>query len=155
MGQCGGGILITQLLHGEKRERFLVEKNRVIRNARRLQFRRQRRPDFIVPFFVFRHDARLELHLERVALHFYDCPRSSLRMSWNDLPPFIAAPKPMTAVDSTSVAMPPPMSRCAFLLEPFHSWKIQPHIVANIMMLAMCSVHEAKSYFPICVAPIV
>jgi hypothetical protein len=61
----------------------------------------------------------------------------------------------MTQVERMSVATPPAMSRCAFLLEPFHSWKIQPHIVAKMMMLAMCNVHEAKSYWPICVAPIV
>ncbi len=47
---------------------------------------------------------------------------------------------PITTVERISVAMPPAMSRCAFLLEPFHSWKIQPHIVLKMMMLAMCSV---------------
>jgi hypothetical protein len=51
--------------------------------------------------------------------------------------------------------MPAAMSPCAFLLAPFHSLKIQPHIVLKMMMLAMCSVHEAKSYLPIWVAPMV
>ena len=40
--------------------------------------------------------------------------------------------------------MPAAMSWCAFLLEPFHSLKIQPHMVEKMMMEAMCSVHDAK-----------
>jgi len=38
-------------------------------------------------------------------------------------------------VEQIKVAMPPAMSRWAFRLDPFHSWKIQPQTVAKIMML--------------------
>ena len=61
----------------------------------------------------------------------------------------------MMMVDRISVAMPAAIRLWAFLLEPFHSCKIQPHIVLKMMMLAMCSVQEAKLYLPICVSPIV
>ena|SRR6266705_2555868 len=52
---------------------FPIEEDGVIRNPRRFQLRRQFRPDFVVPFFVFRHAARLHLNFERVPLHFYFC----------------------------------------------------------------------------------
>ena len=62
---------------------------------------------------------------------------------------------PMMMVERTSAAMPEPISLCALLLEPFHSWKIQPHMVLKMMIEAMCRVHEAKPNLPICVSPIV
>jgi hypothetical protein len=43
-------------------------------------------------------------------------------------------------VERINARMPDAISLCAFLLDPFHSWKIQPHIVLKMMMLAMCSV---------------
>ena len=61
----------------------------------------------------------------------------------------------MMMVERISMAMPVAMRPWAFLLEPFHSWKIQPHMVLKMMMLAMCSVQLAKPNLPICVSPIV
>ena len=64
-------------------------------------------------------------------------------------------PTPMIMVDRISIAMPAAIKLWAFLLDPFHSWKIQPHMVLKIMMLAMCRVQLAKPNLPICVSPIV
>ena len=61
----------------------------------------------------------------------------------------------MMMVERISIAMPAAIRPCAFLLEPFHSWKIQPHMVLKMMMLAMCSVQLAKPNLPICVSPMV
>jgi len=36
----------------------------------------------------------------------------------------------MTMVEQIKLTMPPAISKCAFTLEPFHSWKIQPKTVA-------------------------
>lgn len=44
---------------------------------------------------------------------------------------------PMTIVDRIKVKIPVMINEWAFLLEPFHSRKINPHMVLNMMMLAM------------------
>ena len=82
--QCGA----IQFLHGKQRERFLIEKDRVVGNARRLQFCRQFRPEFVVAPLVFRHDARLELHFKGVALHDY----AERQLAWSLLALQIGAP---------------------------------------------------------------
>ena len=62
---------------------------------------------------------------------------------------------PMMMVEKISVAMPAAIRPWAFLLEPFHSWRIQPHMVLKMMMLAMCSVQLAKLNLPIFISPMV
>ena len=62
---------------------------------------------------------------------------------------------PMTIVERISTAMPVAIKPWAFLLDPFHSWKIQPHMVLKMMMLAMWRVQEAKPNLPIWVSPMV
>ena len=46
-------------------------------------------------------------------------------------------PSPITTVDATNSAMPAATTACTLRLEPFHSCKIHPHIVAKMMMLAI------------------
>ena len=50
----------------------------------------------------------------------------------------------MMIVERMSVRIPSTMSVNVFFEEPFHSWKIHPHIVEKTMIEAMWRVHDEK-----------
>ncbi len=69
---------VRQFLHGEQGQRFRVQKDRVVGDARLAQRARQLRPDLVVPPLVFGLTAGFQLHLERDALHNFSFPYRDL-----------------------------------------------------------------------------
>ena len=62
-------MVVGQFLDREQGEGFLVEEDRIIRDAGVVKRFGRLRPDFVVAFLVFGFAAVFELHLEGIALH--------------------------------------------------------------------------------------